>query len=82
MIFRHLKNRRFPAKENNVKGKLFYDPEEQEPVIRCSICTGEQVAGLRDRKTNAFSEVMLIRDESDLELFKKIAGVDHVRKIY
>ena len=24
-----------------------YDPAAQKPVLRCSICTGEQVAGFR-----------------------------------
>ena len=82
MIFRHLKNRRFPVKENNVKGKLFYDPEEQEPVIRCSICTGEQVAGFKDKQTGKFTDVMLIRGEDDLQAFKEQYCVDEIVKEY
>ena len=31
-----------------------YDPASQEPVLRCSICNGEQVAGFRDKTTGAF----------------------------
>ena len=32
-----------------------YDHEKLEPVIRCSICTGEEVAGFRDRETGRFT---------------------------
>ena len=83
MIFRHLKNRRFPVKENNVKGKLFYDPEEQEPVIRCSICTGEQVAGFQDRDSGRFEEIMLIKSPQDLQAFRLKYGIEgELQKIY
>lgn len=61
-----------------------YDPETQEPVIRCSICNGEQVAGFCDKKTGSFSEVMLIRTPSDLETFRNQYGIfsENIRKIY
>ncbi len=52
-----------------------YDPQTQQPVIRTSICTGEQVAGFRNRETGKFSEVMLIRTDRDLEGFCKSYGV-------
>lgn len=52
-----------------------YDPQTQQPVIRTSICTGEQVAGFRNRQTGKFSEVMLIRTDRDLESFCKTYGV-------
>lgn len=29
--------------------RIVFDPSKQYPAIRCSICTGEQVAGFRDR---------------------------------
>ena len=32
------------------KEKKNYDPELRTPAIRVSICTGEQVAGLKTRK--------------------------------
>ena len=38
-----------------------YDSNYEEPVIRCSICTGEQVAGFLNLSTGKFEEVMLIR---------------------
>ncbi len=59
-----------------------YDPEREKPVIRASICTGEKVAGLKDVKTGAFHEVMLIRDAKDLEEFKREYGVDHLDTEY
>lgn len=46
-----------------------YDKETLQPVIRSSICTGEQVAGFRDIQTGKFHEVMLIRDSGDLDEF-------------
>lgn len=49
--------------------KEAYDKENQKPVIRSSICTGEKVAGFRDLHTGKFTEVMLIRDSRDMDLF-------------
>jgi len=49
--------------------KETYDRENQKPVIRSSICTGEKVAGFRDIRTGKFTEVMLIKDNKDMDLF-------------
>ena len=49
--------------------KETYDEEIQKPVIRSSICTGEKVAGFRDIRTGKFTEVMLIKDNKDMDLF-------------
>ena len=49
--------------------KCSYDRENLKPVIRSSICTGEQVAGFKNIRTGKFSEVMLIRSGSDLREF-------------
>ncbi|MDO4324360.1 MAG: aspartate dehydrogenase [Lachnospiraceae bacterium] len=59
-----------------------YDRENMRPVLRCSICNGEQVAGLKDIHTGKFQEVMLIRNEADLEAFKAMYQVDEVWKEY
>ena len=59
-----------------------YDPAQQKAVLRCSICTGEQVAGFQDVHTGKFEEVMLIRGEADLRQFKEQYGVEEVMKIY
>ncbi len=52
-----------------------YSKEEQRPVIRASICTGEQVAGFKSIQTGKFTEIMLIRDRRDLEEFMAAYGV-------
>lgn len=59
------------------------DTQGKKPVIRCSICTGEQVAGFQDEKTGVFEEVCCIRSEADLAAFRKRYGVTgEIEKIY
>ena len=53
-----------------------YNPEELTPVIRSSICTGEKVACFKDLRTGALEEIMLIRNDADLEEFRKRYGID------
>lgn len=63
--------------------KKSYDKETQKPVIKASICNGEQVAGFQDIHTGSFEEVMLIRDENDLRLFREQYGISgEIEKIY
>lgn len=52
-----------------------YDKENKKPIIRASICNGEQVAGFKDIHTGKIEEVMSIRDEADLETFKKMYDI-------
>ena len=60
-----------------------YDHENKKPVIRASICTGEQVAGFQDVHTGAFHEVMLIRNAADLAAFRDQYGIEgDIEKIY
>lgn len=59
-----------------------FDPAKEKPIIRASICTGEQVAGFKDLVTGQFHEIMLIRGEKDLEDFKKAYGIEKVEKEY
>ena len=42
-------------------GMPVFDIGEDEPVVRCSICTGEQVLCARD-KEHKLKELMLIRN--------------------
>lgn len=49
--------------------KETYDKQNQKPVIKSSICTGEKVAGFKDIRTGKFTEVMLIQDKKDMNLF-------------
>lgn len=59
-----------------------FDPDAEEAAIRCSICTGEQVAGFRNRSTGHFREVTLLKTPKDLEDFKKDYGVSECKKIF
>lgn len=60
------------------------DTNRYEPVLRCSICSGEQVLCLKDRETGSMHELMLIRDYSDLAEVCSASGIDpdSVRKVY
>ncbi|MBQ1993917.1 MAG: aspartate dehydrogenase [Lachnospiraceae bacterium] len=53
-----------------------YDMENKKPVIKASICNGEQVAGIKDIHTGKIEEVMLIKSPADLEKFKAIYGIN------
>ena len=53
-----------------------YDKENKKPVIKASICNGEQVAGFKDIHTGKIEEVMLIRNQADIDIFKRMYGID------
>ena len=57
-----------------------WDDGTRTPVIRCSICTGEQVAGFRRNDTGTFEEIMLIRGEEDLQFFREQYGIKKKKK--
>lgn len=59
-----------------------FDPDTCYPVIRASICTGEKVAGFKDKHSGHFTEVMLIRSPKDIEAFKKKYHVDTLKTEY
>ncbi len=59
-----------------------YDRENVKPVIKCSICNGEQVAGFKNIRTGKFEEIMLIQNEGDLRSFMQMYGIDEVAKEY
>lgn len=52
-----------------------YDKENKKPVIKSSICNGEQVAGFKDIRTGKIEEIMLIKNTVDLETFKVMYGL-------
>lgn len=52
-----------------------YDPAISRPVLKCSICTGEQVAGFQELSTGRIEEVMLIRTPRDLAAFRTRYGL-------
>lgn len=53
-----------------------YDKENKKPIIKASICNGEQVAGFKDIHTGKMEEVMLIKNQADLERFKAMYEID------
>ena len=61
-----------------------YDRGGKIPVIRSSICTGEQTAGFKDPATGKFREVCLIRNDADLRDFLEQYGVSEkdIRREY
>ena len=60
-----------------------YDHEMLEPVIRCSICNGEQVAGFRNKQTGHFEEIALIKSDQDLTAFMDRYGItETIKRIY
>ena len=71
----------FQKKKQEIK-KLEYDSVNQKPILKCSICNGEQVAGFKDNRTGKFHEVMFVRDEKDLQTFKEMYGLSEVAKEY
>ena len=48
-----------------------FDSETQYAVIHSSICTGEKVAGFKNKSDGYFTEVMLIRSAADEKEFKE-----------
>ena len=63
------------SRKGGVNNQKSYDRSRLDPVIRASICTGERVAGFRDRQTGHFSEVMLIRTDADIQHFRQMYGI-------
>lgn len=60
-----------------------YDKENKIPVIKASICNGEQVAGFKDIHTGKLEEVMLIKNAADLDQFKSEYGIkEEIKKEY
>lgn len=61
---------------------LSFDPKVQKPILRCSICTGEQVAGFKNLHTGKFEEVMLVKNDSDLAEFMSRCGIHEISREY
>lgn len=63
------------------KDQASYDSQKKRPVIKCSICTGEQVAGFQDIYNGTFEDVMLIRGKEDLKVFREKYGIPQAAEI-
>ena len=53
-----------------------YDKDSKRPVIKASICTGEQVAGFKDIHTGKIEDSMLVKTSADIEKFKEMYGIE------
>ncbi len=62
--------------------KKTYDHEHKVPILRCSICTGEQVFGFKDLETGRFEDILLVRNESDLQRVMKEYEITEITKEY
>ena len=70
----------FRKKKNTLT--VAYDPAEQKPVIRCSICTGEQTACLKNLQNGKLTEIMVINNPAELEAFQAACGVSEIERIF
>ena len=60
-----------------------YDKINKKPVLKTSICTGEQVAGFQDIHTGRIEEIMLIKNATDVDRFKQMYGIEEeIPKVY
>lgn len=55
--------------------KKTFDRSKRRPVIRMSICTGEQTACFQELETGKLNEVMLLRDSQDKAAFMAEYGI-------
>lgn len=68
-VFTMFKKKRIQATSHT------YNPTTHKPILKCSICTGEQVAGFKELHTGKFEDVMLIRNDKDLQIFMQTYGI-------
>ena len=61
-----------------------WDPQQQTPAIRASICTGERVAGFIQHGSGQFISVRLLQSDADLQLFRDEYGLGdrEIKTIY
>ena len=70
------------GRKKAIAPQINFDKEKQKAVIRCSICTGEQVAGFKDIHTGKFTEVMLVKNEGEMRNFMERYHLGAVEKEY
>ena len=70
------------GKKRNPEPAIKFDPEKQYAMILSSICTGEKVAGFKNKEDGHFTEVMLIRSYEDELRFKEMYNLDSVKTEY
>ncbi len=53
-----------------------YDKENLIPVIRTSICSGEKVAGFKEKVSGKFHEEVFIQSQKDYDEYLRFYEVD------
>lgn len=53
-----------------------YDKENWRPILKCSICNGEQIAGFQNIHTGQFKEECFIRTPAELLAFQQKYGIE------
>ena len=74
--------RKKPDFFDTLRDTVPFDPERQVAVIRASICTGEKVAGFRDKASGRFREATVIRSEEDRKRFMEVYGLTELNTEY
>ena len=69
-------------RKRRMESEIKYDPDKQYAMIRSSICTGEKIAGFRNKEDGHFTEVMLIRSYEDELRFKEMYNLETVKTEY
>ena len=64
----------FFKKKEKVAPSGYFDRENEKPIIKASICNGEQIAGFKNIHTGKMREIMLIKTSADLEYYKTMYG--------
>lgn len=64
------------------KKLISYDSDSVKPVLHCSICTGEQVAGFKNMKSGKFTPEVLIQNEKELKQFMDQCQITSIEKEY
>ena len=74
----------FWKKEKKTAPRKSYDKDTLKPAIRCSICSGEKVAGFQEINSGKFHEIQLLRTDADLDEFLDMYGLkkEYVPTIY
>lgn len=72
------------GRKKEMTKKETYDKENLRPVIKASICNGDQVAGFKNIHTGQFMEIMSIKSNKDLGefLWKYGIAADEIKKEY
>lgn len=71
-----------PYYERHLKEDIPFDPDKQIAIIKSCVCTGEQLAGFKNKEDGHFTEVMLIKNEADLNTFMEIYDIREIKKEY